>query len=93
MRSSSKKGLADVARSELIGLAVEVRSPHPGWNGLAGTIRDETKNTFLVETAGSEVLVPKTGQEFVFRIDTERFVVRGADIQFQPEDRIKKYRG
>jgi ribonuclease P protein subunit POP4 len=109
MRSSSRKGNADVARHELIGLGVEVRSAHAGWNGLSGTVVDETKHTFLVETAsGSKLLVPKTGQEFVFRVgngrvsgadgspreDEARFVrIRGDEIRFRPEDRTKKVRG
>lgn len=50
MRSSSRRERADIARRELIGLPVEVRSAHEGWNGLAGTVVDETKHTFLVET-------------------------------------------
>jgi RNase P/RNase MRP subunit p29 len=94
MRSSSKKEAADVARRELIGLGVLVKSRHAGWDGLSGTVRDETKSTFLVETAsGQEVLVPKAGQDFVFQVGDARSVVRGTDIQFRPEDRTKKYRG
>ena len=93
MRSSSKKENADVARHELIGLEVTVESPHPGWNGLSGRVVDETKHTLLVETpAGSEVVVPKPGQTFLFRVGDERFVVPGSDIAFRPEDRTKKAR-
>ncbi len=91
MRSSSKKEAADVARRELIGLEVAVDSRHAGWDGLSGTVRDETMNTFLVETAsGREVLVPKAGQGFTFRVGDVRMAVRGNDIQFRPEDRTKK---
>jgi RNase P/RNase MRP subunit p29 len=94
MRSSSKKEAADVARRELIGLGVLVSSRHAGWDGLSGTVRDETMNTFLVETAsGREVLVPKSGQGFTFRVGDARIVVDGNDIRFRPEDRTKKYRG
>lgn len=84
----------DVARHELIGLFVTVESRHAGWNGLEGTVVDETKHTFLVErTSGPQATVPKPGQRFVFRVGNERFVVNGADIQFRPEDRTKKVRG
>ena len=94
MRSSSRKTTAGVARHELIGLEVEVRSAHAGWSGLSGKVVDETKHTFLVETAsGSELLVPKAGQEFVFRVGERRFVVRGDEVRFRPEDRTKKVRG
>jgi len=71
-----------------------VKSPHPGWNGLSGKVVDETKHTFLVEAAsGKEVLVPKAGQEFVFRVGDASFGVRGDEITFRPEDRTKKVRG
>lgn len=71
-----------------------MRSPHAGWNGLSGRVVDETKHTFLVEMAsGKEVLVPKAGQEFVFRIGDKSFDVRGDEITFRPEDRTKKVRG
>ena len=110
MRSSSRKANADVARHELIGLEVEVRSAHAGWNGLSGKVVDETKHTFLVETAsgsvdadeasagrvrkpGRELLVPKAGQGFVFRVGDSSFVIRGDEIRFRPEDRTKKVRG
>lgn len=88
-----KRENADVARHELIGLFVTVESAHAGWNGLEGTVVDETKHTILVERAsGSEILVPKRGQRFVFRVGNERFVVNGSDIEFRPEDRTKKVR-
>ncbi len=88
-----KRENADVARHELIGLLVTVESRHAGWNGLEGSVVDETKHTFLVERpSGSEVVVPKAGQRFVFRVGNERFVVLGDELQFRPEDRTKKVR-
>ena len=88
-----KRGTQDVARHELIGLLVTVESAHAGWNGLEGTVVDETKHTFLVELAsGAEKRVPKSGNRFVFRVGNERFVVNGSDIEFRPEDRTKKVR-
>lgn len=88
-----KRGDQSVARHELIGLFVTVGSRHAGWDGLEGSVVDETKHTFLVERAsGSEVRVPKAGQRFVFRVGNERFVVQGDELQFRPEDRTKKVR-
>lgn len=89
-----KREKADLARRELIGLEAVVKSRHAGWDGLSGMIADETKHTFLVETAsGSMLLVPKSGQEFVFRVGESGIAVRGEDIRFRPEDRTKKVRG
>lgn len=94
MRSSSRRSRSDVARRELIGLPVEVRSAHEGWNGLCGTVVDETKHTFLVEMASKVVKrVPKAGNRFVFRDGTDAHEIAGNDISFQPEDRTKKVRG
>jgi ribonuclease P protein subunit POP4 len=83
----------NVARHELIGLEVEVRSAHAGWDGLTGRVVDETKHTLVVERAsGSEATVPKQGQSFVFRVGDGVVVVQGDDIRFQPEDRTKKFK-
>lgn len=88
-----KRENADVARHELIGLLVSVESAHAGWNGLEGTVVDETKHTLLVErTSGPETVVPKSGNRFVFRVGNERFAINGDDITFRPEDRTKKVR-
>jgi ribonuclease P protein subunit POP4 len=88
-----KRENADVARHELIGLFVTVGSAHAEWDGLEGTVVDETKHTLLVErTNGREAVVPKPGNRFVFHVGNERFVVSGDSIQFRPEDRTKKVR-
>ena len=82
----------DVARHELIGLAVTVRSPHGGFDGLEGRVVDETKHTLVVETPSGEKRVPKPGNRFVFRVGTDAVEVVGDEITFQPEDRTKKVR-
>ena len=80
----------DVYRTELIGLDVEVLSKP--FSGIAGRVVDETKNTFTIESAGTERMVPKPGNEFRFTYEGKEFVVKGKDIQHRPEDRIKKVR-
>lgn len=84
----------NVARHELIGLEVEVRSAHAEWDGLTGRVVDETKHTLVVERASGskEAIVPKRGQSFAFRVGDGVVVVQGDDIEFQPEDRTKKFR-
>lgn len=76
-------------RGELIGRYVEVISKGCS---VKGTVVDETKNTFVVESAGTEKTVPKRGNEFVFTYNGERITIRGSEIQHRPEDRIKKVR-
>ena len=80
----------DVYRTELIGLDVEVLSEP--FSGISGRVVDETKNTFTIESAGTERMVPKPGNEFRFTYEGKEFVVKGKDIQHRPEDRIKKVR-
>ena len=50
-------------RSEFIGMDVEVIS---SGCPMSGRIVDETKNTFTVESAGTDRMVPKMGNEFRF---------------------------
>ena len=52
------------ARTELIGLDVEVLSEP--FSGISGKVVDETKNTFTIESAGTERMVPKPGNVFRF---------------------------
>ncbi|MBC7107986.1 MAG: ribonuclease P protein subunit [Methanomassiliicoccales archaeon] len=83
----------DFMRGEFIGLEVEViSSNHPGYIGLKGRIVDETKNTLRIEKNGVEKIIPKAGNEFMFTLNNEKIKIRGDEIQFRPEDRIKKIR-
>ena len=77
-------------RTEFIGLDVEVLSTP--YSGISGKVVDETKNTFTIDSAGTERMVPKPGNEFRFTYEGKEFVVKGKDIQHRPEDRIKKVR-
>jgi ribonuclease P protein subunit POP4 len=76
---------ADLARHELIGLDVT-------FAGRSGRIVDETKHTFVVETAAGAITVPKAGRSFRFVVDGKNVEVEGDEIMFQPEDRTKKVR-
>ena len=82
---------SDFMRTEFIGLDVEVLSA-PCYSGMTGVVVDETKNTFTIDSAGTERMVPKPGNEFRFTYEGKEFVVKGKDIQHRPEDRIKKVR-
>jgi len=60
---------ADLMRTELIGLDVVVLSAP--YSGISGTVVDETKNTFTIESAGTEKMVPKPGNVFRFKMEEE----------------------
>ena len=81
---------AEFMRSELIGLDVEVLSAP--FSGLSGIVVDESRNTFTIESAGTEVVVPKSNNEFRFVYEDSHMDIKGSEIQHRPEDRIKKVR-
>ena len=77
-------------RTEFIGLDVEVLSSP--YRGISGRVVDETKNTFTIESAGTERMVPKPGNEFRFTYEGKNIDIIGSKIVYRPEDRIKKVR-
>lgn len=80
-----------VARSELVGLHVEVAaSDHDPYVGLTGTVVDETRNTLVVRTDDGDRTVPKRGQRFTFTTrDGSTATLDGSRIEARPADRIK----
>ena len=82
---------SDFMRSEFIGLDVEVLSA-PCYSGMTGVVVDETKNTFTIDSAGTERMVPKPGNEFRFTYEGKNIDIIGSKIVYRPEDRIKKVR-
>ena len=81
---------SDIMRSELIGLDVLVLSAP--FSGISGRVVDETKNTFTIESAGTERMVPKPGNVFRFAYEGRTIDIIGSEIMHRPEDRIKKVR-
>lgn len=82
----------NLAAHELIGLKMTVaHSPDPSLRGLAGLVRDETRNTLQVELNGRLVRVSKNDSSLVFELpDGESATVEGWRLKFRPEDRVKK---
>ncbi len=77
---------------EMIGLMVKAGMKAIAWKGKAmasGTIVDETKNVFVVESKGVERMVPKKGNWFEFVLGDEMAMVMGDDILYRPENRVK----
>ena len=81
----------ELKRHELIGLDVEVvSSTHPGYVGLRGRVVDETQSMLVIESDGVEKKVPKTTCVFEFGDQGRKERVKGSDIEFKPEDRVKR---
>ena len=78
-------------KREYIGLAVVVAgSSDPSVLGLEGTVVDETMNTFVIRGGGRDRRIQKQGARF--RFPEAGAEVIGDEIQFRPEDRVKKAR-
>jgi len=85
------KPRGDLRRHELIGLDVEIlSSTHKGYVGLRGRVVDETRHMLLIEVDGIEKKIPKNSCVFEFDDCGRKDRVVGSEIQFRPEDRVKK---
>jgi ribonuclease P protein subunit POP4 len=82
----------NILAHEWIGLQVTIKaSPDPGLSGLVGIVRDETRNTLLIEVRNHLVTVPKINTQFIATLPTgEAVPVEGPLLKHRPEDRVKK---
>ena len=82
----------DIIRDEFIGLHVRVvRSTHPGYVGIEGTVVDETCNMFVIRQGGRKKMVPKAVCVFHFTLPDGTVVeIEGRLLVGRPEDRLKK---
>lgn len=81
------------AKRELIGLRVTVASSSDARKaGVQGVVVDETMHTLTLDTGDKVVMVAKPECSFRFERTGKAIEVRGADLDFRPEDRIKKVR-
>jgi ribonuclease P protein subunit POP4 len=81
----------NITAHEWIGLRVKIaKSTDPNIQGMEGIIRDETMNTFTIETNGKLLQVQKQKTIFRAELPTEKVEVDGSLLQFRPEDRVKK---
>ncbi|MDP2906525.1 MAG: ribonuclease P protein subunit [Nanoarchaeota archaeon] len=84
---------ADIARSELIGLEVEVvDAENKSLIGLKGLIVDETKNLLAIEKEGVVKKVIKSQVMIKVMLEGKAFQIDGKILVGRPEDRLKKVR-
>ena len=80
-----------LARSELIGLDVEVIESENRFNmGLKGKIIDETKNMFMVKTEKGRKKIIKNQCVFEFELKEKNIQINGKSLSRRPEERIKQ---
>ena len=79
-------------KGELIGLQVEVVGATDNSQvGIKGRVVDETMKMLIIEQDGKEKMVQKKGSTFRFDIQGG-LSVKGEEILFKPEERIKRAR-
>ncbi len=82
----------NIVRHELIGLKVTVSdSSNPCLARISGCIVDETRNTFLLETAQGIKRIPKKNTSLIFDLPKgQKLKITGSILISQPENRISK---
>ncbi|MFA5302950.1 MAG: ribonuclease P protein subunit [Candidatus Nanoarchaeia archaeon] len=68
---------------ELIGLKVKAKKTK-------GLIVDESKNTITIWNKKKESIIPKKGNEFIFKLGKKIIIINGGEIAQKPYDRLKK---
>ncbi|CAD6518699.1 Ribonuclease P protein component 1 [metagenome] len=81
--------LENLASHELIGLRTEIiESSNRQIIGLNGTITDETKSMFTMNTTNGSKRITKLNNVWKFSIDNQDVVLEGSKISKRPHDRI-----
>jgi ribonuclease P protein subunit POP4 len=82
----------NVLAHEWIGLKVTIgESTDHRAIGLSGFVRDETRNTFTIQTTDRILRITKLHTVFKATLPTgEILTVNGSDLRHRPEDRVKK---
>ncbi len=75
---------------EYIGASIKIiGASDPKYENIHGKVVDETKNTFIIGNDRDKI-VPKKGCLFKIALNDSWKTIKGEDIMYRPEDRIKK---
>jgi ribonuclease P protein subunit POP4 len=82
-----------VLGDEWIGRTVTIAAcTDPSWVGRSGTIIDETKNTFLIDTGDGRRRIAKHTATFQITVNNHTQNINGTLLRHRPEERIKRLR-
>lgn len=79
----------DFAKKNFIGKVIEITKPNSNI-GLKGTIIDETKYSFSLNTTKGKKVILKKNLEFITEFQGKKINIKGSDLIGAPKDRIKK---
>ena len=78
-----------ISRHEFIGLETKIiNSSNPQVIGLNGTIINETKSMFTLNTEKGTKMIPKLTNDWGFSIKGKKLIVKGTTITKRPHERI-----
>jgi len=78
-----------ISRHEFIGLETKIiDSSNPQVVGLNGTIINETKSMFTINTEKGMKMIPKLTNDWGFSIKGKNLIVKGTTITKRPYERI-----
>ena len=81
--------IENISKHELIGLDTEIiNSPNTQIIGLAGTIVDETKSMFVINTKNGQKNIPKKHNTWKFIANSQEIKLSGAILEKRPYDRV-----
>jgi len=79
----------NITRHEFIGLDTQIaHSTNSQIIGLNGTIINETKSMFAINTGNGVKLIPKSDNTWKFNLNNSEVTVDGSKIQKRPFDRL-----
>jgi ribonuclease P protein subunit POP4 len=79
----------NISRHELIGLDTQIAdSTNSQIIGLNGTIINETKSMFSVNTVNGVKMIPKSNNSWKFNVNGQQITINGSKIQKRPFDRL-----
>ena len=80
----------NIAQHELIGLKTEItNSTNSQIIGINGTIINETKSMFTLNTAKGKKIFPKDHSVWKFNLNQQQIMIKGSKIEKRPFDRMR----
>ncbi len=79
----------NISRHEFIGLNTQIiKSSNQQVIGLNGTIINETKSMFTINTKKGLKNIPKSTNDWKFLVGNKKMIVKGSEITKRPFERI-----
>ncbi|MFB5614682.1 MAG: ribonuclease P protein component 1 [Candidatus Nitrosomaritimum yanchengensis] len=79
----------NIYQHEIIGLETQItNSSNPQFIGLNGTITNETKSMFTINTKKGVKSIPKANSHWKFSLQSKDVILDGSKMEKRPHDRL-----